>query len=117
MPRWTVDSLIEQGPEFVRNFVRQPHGADEFAPEFSWLLLADAVAFDVGQARTSSPTLAVCRAEIAAVLYEGLARNSRPKDDLARDLWTRKSAHFRALATNSVPPIGATPDAREPHTL
>jgi hypothetical protein len=113
---WTVDSLIEQGPEFVRNFVRQPHGPNEFAPEFSWLLLADAIAFDAGQARTSSPALSARWAEIAAILYEGLARNSRPQDDLARDIWTRKAARYRDLAAGSAPALSGVTDAREPHT-
>ena len=117
MPSWTVESLIDQGPEFVRNFIRQTPTADEFAPEFSWLLLADAVAFDLGQLRTSNPTLAARWAEIAAVLYDGLAQKSRPQDDLARDIWTRKAARYRALATGSNPPVDTAPSVAEPHPL
>jgi hypothetical protein len=117
MAAWTVDSLIDQGPEFVRDFIRQTHTADEFAPEFSWLLLADAIAFDLGQVRTSSPALDTRWAEIAALLYEELAQHSRPQDDLARDIWTRKAARYRAMAANSHPTVHAAPDAREPHPI
>jgi hypothetical protein len=117
MPPWTVDSLIDQGPEFVRSFIRQPHRADEFDPTFSWLLLADAIGFDAGQARHTDPALAARWAEIAATLYEGLIRGSRPQDDLARGLWAKTAAHYRALAAGSAPPVGAAPEALEPHPL
>jgi hypothetical protein len=117
MPLWTVDSLIDQGPEFVRDFIRQPHLAEEFDPRFSWLLLADTIGFDVGQVRATNPALAARWAEIAATLYEDLAQNSRPKDELARDIWTRKAARYRALAAGSPPPLTTSPTAREPRPI
>lgn len=118
MSKLTVDFLIDQGPAFVRDFIRQPHSPDEFAPEFSWLLLADVVAFEVGWAHDRADLArAAGWAEIASLLYEGLARGARPQDDLARDVWTRKAAHYRALAAGPTPPAGPTPEAREPHPI
>ena len=117
MSRWTVDSLIDRGPEFVRDFIRQPRGAEEFAPEFSWLLLADAIGFEAGQARRNNQTLAARWADVAAVLYDGLVRGSRPEDELARSVWTRKAAHYRALAAGSPPPVAASPEARDPRPV
>jgi uncharacterized membrane protein len=114
---WTVDSLIDQGPEFVRNFVRQPHTADEFAAEFSWLLLADSVGFEAGQARRIDPALASRWADIAAVLYEGLVLGSRAEDELARDIWIRKAAHYRAVGVQLTPRVGTAPDAHDPRPV
>jgi hypothetical protein len=115
--RITIRSVINQGPDFVREFIHQPHDDREFAPEFSWLALADSVGLRVSLARDTDPTLAARWAEIAATLYEGLAHGSRPQDDLARDIWTRKAARYRALAAGSAPPVGAAPEALEPHPL
>jgi hypothetical protein len=119
MARLTVDDLIDRGPDFVRDFIRQPHGADEFAPEFSWLLLADVVGFEAGAVRNPDPPLAARWAEIAAILYEGLVRGCRPQDELARDLWTRAAARYRAQAagTPAMPVSPVSPDAREPHPI
>jgi hypothetical protein len=115
--RITVGDLIERGPGYVRDFICRPHDDNEFAPEFSWLLLAEAVGIRVSLNRTSNPSLAARWAEIAAILYEGLIRGSRPQDDLARTLWAKTAVHYRALAAGSPPPVGAAPDSREPHPL
>lgn len=117
MSRLTIDDLIGRGPAFLRDFIRQPHGAGEFAPEFSWLLLAEVVGFEADVARDKEPTTAARWAEIAALLYEGLARGCRPQDDLARDIWTRAAARYRAQASGSPPPASLSPDAREPHPI
>jgi hypothetical protein len=118
MARFTVEDLIDRGPDFVRDFVRQPHGTDEFAPEFSWLLLADVVGFEAGVARDADPVAAAKWAGIAALLYEGLACGCRPQDELARDIWTRRAASYRAWP-NSPPvpkpsPLPAPSGASEP---
>lgn len=118
MARWDVDSLVGQGPDFVRQFVNQRHDPDEFAPEFSWLLLAEVVGFEADFGAPANPTLAARWAEIAALLYEGLIRGSRPQDDLARSIWTRTAARYRALAAGTTPsPVHPPSDAREPHPL
>jgi hypothetical protein len=117
MSPWTVDSLIDQGPDFVRNFVRQPPLADEFAPEFSWLLLADSVGFEAGLVRRTDPALASRWADVAAVLYEGLVHGSRSEDELARDIWTRKATHYRGFAAQPVPRVGTGPDAHDPRPV
>jgi hypothetical protein len=118
MARFTVEDLIDRGPDFVRDFVRQPHGADEFAPEFSWLLLADIVGFEAGAARGTDPAAAAKWAGIAAVLYERLAQGSRPQDELARDIWTRRAASYRAwpngLPTPNPGPLPTPSEAPEP---
>lgn len=118
MALWTVDSLIDRGPDFLRDFVRHPHTADEFAPEFSWLLLADSVGFESTWVRDTNPDLVPRWAEIAAVLYEGLVRGSRPQDDYARDIWARKATHYWGLAAAPVPPVvNASPATPEPHPI
>jgi hypothetical protein len=118
MARWTVDSLIDQGPDFLRDFVRQPHAADEFAPEFSWLLLADSVGFETGLRRDTNPNAVPRWAEVAAILYEGLIRGSRPQDDLARDIWARRAARYWALAAASPPTMAnASSTSPEPHPI
>ena len=112
----TVGQLISGGPGYVRDFIQQPYGDHEFAPEFSWLALADSVALRVSLTQKTDPALAARWAEIAAVLYEGLARSCRPQDELARDIWTRAAARYRAQASGSAPPA-ASPDTREPHPI
>src|SRR5947199_345046 len=103
----TVGDLLDRGPGYVRDFINRPHDDNEFAREFSWLLLADSVGVRVSLNRTSNPGLAARWAEIAAVLYEGLIRGSRPQDDLARSLWSKSAAHYRALANGTPLPVAS----------
>lgn len=117
MTPWTVDSLIDQGPEFVRDFIRQTHRADEFDPRFSWLLLADSIGLQVSLIRDEDPALAARWAEIAAILYDGLIQGSRPEDDLARSLWAKNAAHDRALAAGSPAPVAGSADAHDPRPV
>src|SRR4051812_49835051 len=117
MTRFTVEDLIDRGPDFVRDFIRQPHGSDDFAPEFSWLLLAEVVGFEADVARDKDPATAARWAEIASLLYEGLARGCRPQDDLTRDIWTRRAAAYRAWPATVATSVGVSPDARQTHPL
>jgi hypothetical protein len=109
--------VIGRGPDFVRRFIEQPHDNSEFAPDFSWLALADSVGLRYSLTRDTNPTLAARWAEIAATLYEGLARGARPQDDLARDIWTRKAAHYRAVGVQLTPRVGTAPDAHDPRPV
>jgi hypothetical protein len=117
MARLTVEDLIDRGPDFLRDFIRRPHDAEEFAPEFSWLLLADTVGFEAGVARDTDPAMASKWAGIAAVLYDDLVRSCRAQDELASEIWTRAAARYRGQVVGSVPPTGVSPDASEPHPI
>jgi hypothetical protein len=97
----TIRYLIDQGPEFILEFVKHSTGAEVFAPEFSWLLLAEAVGLRVSMHRTTNPSLAVRWAQVAALLYEGLAQGCRPQDELARDTWTRAAEAYRTQAASA----------------
>jgi hypothetical protein len=117
MTRFTVEDLIDRGPDFVRDFIRQAHGSDDFAPEFSWLLLAEVVGFEADVARDKDPGTAARWAEIASLLYEGLARGCRPQDDLARDIWTKRATAYRAWPATVTASVGVSPEARETHPI
>ncbi len=116
-PLITIRDLLDRGPAFVRAFIDEPRELNEFTPEFSWLLLADSVGVQYSIARDNDPAAAACWADIAADLYEGLVRGLRPQDDLARDIWSRKAARYRAQAISSLPPANVAPDTREPHPI
>jgi hypothetical protein len=119
MAPWNVDDLTERGPDFLADFVRVRHHPGEFAPEFSWLLLAEVVELELSEARRTNPGLVPRWAEVAAILYEGLVRGLRPQDELAREFWPRVAAHYRAIAAGSVPRVNTanTPAASEPHPI